>query len=84
MVEIDGYFTVSKSGDYTVDVDTKGAAVLHLHQALVVDTDKPGKVGEMNSGTITLAAGTHPFRLRYLTDGAPAALAVTGAGEVTF
>lgn len=83
-VEVSGYLKVSQTGPYIFSLDAPDAAVLHVHKALVIDGDTPGKDGGTIQTTATLAEGLHPFRLGYLSDGKNAILKVAGPGSVEF
>ena len=83
-VEVSGYLKIAEQGDYTVKLNAPDAAVLHIHQALVVDGDTPGEDGGSHEAGIRLLPGLHPFRLSYLSAGENAVLEITGPGEVGF
>jgi len=83
-VEVSGYLEVPEDGEYAFKLTAPDAAVLHVHQALVVDGDTPGEDGGTLTATARLEAGLHPFRLRYLSAGGNATLAVDGPAKVGF
>jgi hypothetical protein len=59
-----GFIQVPVAGDYTFYVTSDAGASLHIHDAHVIDDDFNHDGGEV-SGTITLAAGYHSYRLYY-------------------
>ena len=83
-VEVSGYLKVEEEGDYTVKLAAPDAALLHIHQALVIDGDTPGKHGGTHEASVRLLPGLHPFCLGYLSGGKNAALEVTGPGAIEF
>jgi len=83
-VEVSGLVKVAEDGDYTFRLESPDAAVLHVHKALVIDGDTPGEDGGVAEASAKLEAGLHPFRLRYLSGGPAAKLAVEGPGEVSW
>lgn len=83
-VEISGILKVTKSGTYTFQSKAPRALTLHLHEALVLDTDTPGKPVASGSAEMILEAGLHPIRLTYLTDGPAPALTIQGPAETVF
>jgi MYXO-CTERM domain-containing protein len=59
-----GFIQVPVAGDYTFHVTSDAGASLHIHDAHVIDDDFNHDGSEV-SGTITLAAGYHSYRLYY-------------------
>jgi arylsulfatase A-like enzyme len=59
-----GYIEVPTAGDYTFYVTSDSGANLFLHDAHVIDDDY-NHDGSEQSGTVTMEAGLHPFRLYY-------------------
>ena len=75
-----GFLKVTKEDLHTIRMRVPGAAVLHVHRALVIDGDTPGKDGGELEAEINLKAGLHPFRLIYLSEGENASLDISGPG----
>jgi PA14 domain len=59
-----GFIQVPVAGDYTFFITSDAGASLHVHDAHVIDDDFNHDGSEV-SGTITLEAGYHPYRLCY-------------------
>src|SRR5262249_34518873 len=59
-----GFIQVPVAGDYTFYVTSDAGATLHIHDGQVIDDDMNHDGSEV-SGTITLDAGYHPYRLCY-------------------
>jgi arylsulfatase A-like enzyme len=70
-----GYFLAPEDGEYTFTMTADTGALLRIHDAAVVDFDR-GVASGIQSGTILLQKGTHPFRLYYRHKG-PAAPSLT-------
>jgi len=83
-VEVSGFLDVKEEGEYAVQLTSPDAAVLHIHQALVIDADTPAKDGGSHKANIRLLPGLHPFRLSYLTTGENARLQLAGPAAVDF
>ena len=81
-VEVSGFLKVTKEDLHTIRMRVPGAAVLHVHRALVIDGDTPGKDGGEHEAEINLKTGLHPFRLIYLSEGENASLDISGPGGV--
>jgi arylsulfatase A-like enzyme len=60
-----GYIQVPADGAYTFSLQTDDAALLRLHDAVIVDADFAYQSGTVKKGTVLLQAGLHPFRLYY-------------------
>lgn len=60
-----GCLNVPRDGDYTFYLQADTGALLHLHDATVIDADYGYVGGQEISGVIKLQAGLHPFRLFY-------------------
>ena len=58
-----GYIEVPADGAYTLSLTTDAAAILRIHDALVIDADYKHQPGQKMEGSIELKAGLHPFRL---------------------
>lgn len=83
-VEIAGFIQVDKAGEYTVTLDSPDAALLHIHQSLVIDADTPQQDGGKQTSTVRLEKGLHPISLRYLTTGPATDLTFDGPGKIQF
>jgi hypothetical protein len=59
-----GYLKVPKDGEYVLRLQADTGALLRIHDATVIDADYDSE-GKEVSGSITLQAGLHPFRLFY-------------------
>lgn len=70
-----GLVRVPEDGDYTFHLQTKGRAVVRLHQALLFDADH-GYGGEALQTTLPLKAGDHPLTIHVLADDEKPALAL--------
>jgi quinoprotein glucose dehydrogenase len=72
-----GYLRVPNSGVYHFALTTDGAAVVRLHDALLIDADSQYTAGSKAlSGEIALQAGLHPLRINYLAATDAAALSL--------
>jgi arylsulfatase A-like enzyme len=60
-----GYIDIPKDGVYTFYLTAGSGALLRIHEATVIDEDFGYVAGTEKSGTISLKAGLHPFRLYY-------------------
>lgn len=60
-----GYLNVPATGEYKFNFRSDGKAVIRLHEACLIDADKPYSSGDIISGNIILAEGLHPFSLVY-------------------
>ncbi|MDA0811952.1 MAG: sulfatase-like hydrolase/transferase [Verrucomicrobia bacterium] len=58
-----GFLKVPSDGDYMFHLRTTGKAVVHLHQAILIDADY-GYKGEERETTIPLKAGLHPITVK--------------------
>jgi hypothetical protein len=63
VVEMRGYINIPEEDEYTFSLTAGSAAILRLHEALVIDEDFGYKAGTEQSGRIRLKKGLHPFRL---------------------
>jgi hypothetical protein len=76
-----GWLMVPATGEYTFYLTTDTAAVLRLHDILVVDADFAYAGGtERASGPIALEAGLHPLRLHTRHADGPPELALSWSG----
>lgn len=66
----EGYIDVPRDGTYTFSLRTDTSGLLRLHKATVIDAGYGYQPGSVQSGTINLQAGLHPFRLYYRHKGA--------------
>jgi arylsulfatase A-like enzyme len=60
---IEGFLQVPTDGDYTFFLSTDTGAVLHVHDALLIDADYGYRGGSVREARIRLQAGLHPLRL---------------------
>lgn len=62
----EGYMRIPREGEYSFFIKTNTTALLKIHNATVIDADYEYFSNTVKTGTISLKAGLHPFRL-YLT-----------------
>jgi len=75
-----GYIQIPSTGAWNFFLTSDSGTHLRIHQAQVIDDDY-NHTGAEASGSLNLAAGLHPFRLYYDTDGAsPPTLGLTWSG----
>ena len=75
-----GYITVPADGEYTFTAASDSAIHLWIHDAQVLDVEKPS-AGHAAVAHVRLRAGLHPFRLAYRHDqSTPPLLALNYAG----
>lgn len=67
VVAFSGLLNVPQTGTYTFSLQTEGAAVLHLHDALLIDADKGYAPGTAVGTEIMLEQGLHPIKLVYMS-----------------
>lgn len=65
-VRFTGYLKVEKEGGYQFSIDGTTAVVMHLHEALIFDTDHGREQKGQAKAVVQLAAGLHPFRFSCL------------------
>lgn len=75
-----GYLNIPSSGVWTFTINSDSGAFLRIHDIMVVDDDYAHD-STAQSGTVRLAAGSHPYRLYYKNDpGVTPALTLDWAG----
>jgi len=62
----EGYLRIPADGEYTFALKTDNRAVLHIHDAMLIDADYGYFGGSEKDESIKLKAGLHPFRISYL------------------
>lgn len=77
-VEYSGLLEIPTQGEYIFTLSGSLRAVLHLHDALVIDADSPAGPLEAATGKVLLEKGLHPIRLNYLSDGPSPSLEIRG------
>ena len=65
-IYIEGYLRIQADGEYTFALTTDSRAVLHIHDAMLIDADYGYFGGSEKNESIKLKAGLHPFRISYL------------------
>ena len=63
-----GYLDVPRAGVYTFEFKCDNRALMKLHQATVIDHDKPFDKDRTTRVSVNLEAGLHPYRLYVNTD----------------
>lgn len=61
-VQFSGFLQIKEAGEYRFQVGA-GSTVLHLHQALILDTDTSSSQLGRSKGAVNLAVGLHPFNM---------------------
>jgi uncharacterized sulfatase len=64
VVVYEGYLKVDHTGIYRFELSTDGAAVMHMHEALLFDRDRINQTKKLTADMV-LEEGYHPFRLVY-------------------
>jgi hypothetical protein len=78
-LRFNGFIQIPEDGIYTFSVTCDDGSVLYIRDKTVVDNDGSHEPRE-KSGTITLQAGLHPFKLDYFQNKAKRALIVGWEG----
>ncbi|HHH75860.1 MAG TPA: sulfatase, partial [Phycisphaerae bacterium] len=65
VIEYNGYIQVEESAEYIFKVNADTAAILRIHDAVVVDNESEIEGVRKTEGTILLQAGIHPYSLVY-------------------
>ncbi len=65
-IYFEGYLRIPADGEYTFALTTDSRAVLHIHDAMLIDADYGYFGGSEKNESIMLKAGLHPFRISYL------------------
>ena len=65
ITEYSGMLRVPETGKYTFTLKTDGGALLRIHDAIVLETEKRKKPGISISSSIILEEGYHPVQLIY-------------------
>ncbi len=74
-----GYISIPIDGEYTFKAAADDGVDLWLHDAHLIDSDKPS-VEQPISASVKLQAGLHPIRVYYRHKSGPTKLAMTYSG----
>ncbi|MCW9706596.1 sulfatase-like hydrolase/transferase [Fodinibius salsisoli] len=65
IIAFDGFIKIPETGSYSFSLSADRGAVMHIHQATLIDADKGYEPGTEISGTIQLEKGHHPVKITY-------------------